>query len=728
MAQETDLILNLRIDTEDSPNELEKVELQFGKIETQVEETGEAIAGMSKKIELYKSAALKAGAESPIGKEAIAKAAQLQGELDKVNELVTRNNTDFDTFRSVVGISQTAINSYGAFQAVSAIVGVENEKLLETMVKLQAAQQLLNSLEGARASLLQKNAVLTKGLSAVQKAYGLAVGTSSGALKLFRLALIATGIGALIVALGTVIANWDKLTEAINNNTKSWQTFKKVLMVVSTPLFLIIKAYELIREQMQEMGFLMSKETEAMVANTEKRIESLKKEEGFINDKYNFEIAKAQAAGKATFELEKAKRDALLERIRAEALALKKLAELNGTITDEQKERAKELVEEFKRLKREQVVANISQEKKITDNYKKEVGERIKAGEKKAQEEQKRMDEEIARQDAQFELMEELRMSAQEKEIANIVKGYEEKFKLAEGNAELEKALMLKQAEEIAEIEQVSADEKLAREADNAMRMRDLRLELKSLNNGELDENASPEEARAFFEAKREIANEEFEAQLEDLQMRGEAENLTAEEINIQKQIIEKNKANAIAKIQGDELAFEQKINEAKVQGIANTVATTGSIVESLAALGVENAALSKTVAIAQIAIDTGVGISGAIKAGAGLPFPANIPAIATGTAAVLAGIVNAKNALSQAKVPGGSSVSLPPLPSAGGGGGASPSFDPATLEDPDGTLTGFGQGQGNNTGENETRVTVLESDITRAIGSNRQSVETSEL
>lgn len=164
MAQETDLILNLRIDTEDSPNELEKVELQFGKIETQVEETGEAIAGMSKKIELYKSAALKAGAESPIGKEAIAKAAELQGELDKVNELVTRNNTDFDTFRSVVGISQTAINSYGAFQAVSAIVGVENEKLIETMVKLQAAQQLLNSLEGARASLLQKNAVLTKGL------------------------------------------------------------------------------------------------------------------------------------------------------------------------------------------------------------------------------------------------------------------------------------------------------------------------------------------------------------------------------------------------------------------------------------------------------------------------------------------------------------------------------------------------------------------------------------
>lgn len=721
MAQETDLILNLRIDTEDSPNELEKVELQFGKIETQVEETGEAIAGMSKKIELYKSAALKAGAESPIGKEAILRASELQGELDKVNELVNRNNTDFDTFRSVVGISQTAINSYGAFQAVSAIVGVENEKLIETMVKLQSAQQLLNSLEGARASLLQRNSVLTKGLATVQKAYGLAVGTSTGALKLFRLTLIATGIGALVVLIGTLIANWKEFTGWIQKTIDRFEFLRPVVDY-------FIQQIENIKAGLTALGILDDEQTVKAKANAEARVKNAQAEEEAINSKYDFEIAKAQASGKATFELEKAKRDALLNRIKIEAVALKKLAELNGTITDEQKERAKELVEEFKRLKREQVLANIQQEKKLTDDYKANIQERKKAGDDLAKEEAKKLEEEYQRQDAQFELMEELRMSAQEKEIANIVKGYEEKFKLAEGNAELEKELLRKQNEEIAEINQTYEDEKLARESENALRLRDLRLELKALNNGELDENASPEEAREFYAQRREIANEEFEAQLEDLQMRGEAENLTQEEINLSKEILEKNKANNIAKIQSEELEFEKKINEAKIMSVADTVSATGSILESLSQLGVENASLQKAVAVAQIAIDTGVGISGAIKAGAGLPFPSNLPAIATGVSTVLAGIVNAKNALSQAKVPGGSSVSLPPIPQASSGGG-SPSFDGVQpFEAPEGTLTGFGQGQGNNTGGVTTKVTVLASDITRTLDSNKTSVETSEL
>ena len=61
--------------------------------------------------------------------------------------------------------------------------------------------------------------------------------------------------------------------------------------------------------------------------------------------------------------------------------------------------------------------------------------------------------------------------------------------------------------------------------------------------------------------------------------------------------------------------------------------------------------------AILQILIDTAQGVSAAIKAGAGLVFPANLAAIATGVATVLTGIASAKAVLNQ--VPGG-----------GGGGG----------------------------------------------------------
>lgn len=56
-----------------------------------------------------------------------------------------------------------------------------------------------------------------------------------------------------------------------------------------------------------------------------------------------------------------------------------------------------------------------------------------------------------------------------------------------------------------------------------------------------------------------------------------------------------------------------------------------------------------KKLAVAQIAIDTARGVSAAIAAGAGVPFPANIPAILAGVAAVLAGIAQAKSILGAA-------------------------------------------------------------------------------
>jgi len=722
MAEEKDVILNLRIDADDSVNAIEEVEAKFVDLEEQTKENGEVVAAMTKKIELYKSAALKAGAETPIGKEAIQKAAQLQGELDKVNELVTRNNTDFDTFRSVVGISQTAINSYGAFQAVSAIVGVENEKLLETMVKLQAAQQLLNSLEAARASLLQRNSVITKGLAAVQKAYGLAVGTSTGALKLFRLALIATGIGAIVVLIGALIANWKEFVNWIN---KTIERFEFLQPVVDA----FIKQIELVKEGLRTLGILESEQTEIAKKLAEARLQAAKDEEEAINNRYDFEIAKAQAAGKATFELEQEKRKALIERVRAEGKALIQLAKLTGEFNDDQKARAKELNEEFKRLSREMAVAEIAQQKKVTDNFKKEVDERVKAGEKKAEEEQKLMEEEQMRADAQFELMEELRQSAQEKEISDLVKQYDEKFALAEGNAELEKELMIKQAEEIAEIEQQFADDKLIAEGEQMKALRDLRLQIKEESQGELDDNSSPEEAREFFAARRDIQRENFEAQLEDLQLQKEQENLTDEEFGLRKNLIEQQNSNASKKIQKEEAEFTQKINDAKIQSAFSVAQSTANILGSISQLSGENAAFQKTVAIAQIAIDTGVGISGAIKAGAGLPFPSNIPAIATGVSTVLAGMVNARNALAQAKLPGGGGITIPQIAGniTGGGGGGSTDFqNQQTGETGEGTLTDDLLNPPTDTGER--RVTVLASDITRVVEENEQSVSTSQL
>jgi len=73
----------------------------------------------------------------------------------------------------------------------------------------------------------------------------------------------------------------------------------------------------------------------------------------------------------------------------------------------------------------------------------------------------------------------------------------------------------------------------------------------------------------------------------------------------------------------------------------------------------------AKTLAVAQIAIDTAVAITGAIAQAQSIPYPGNLVAIATGVAAVVAGIASAVTTLNTANIPGGGSATMPSAPPA---------------------------------------------------------------
>ena len=112
---------------------------------------------------------------------------------------------------------------------------------------------------------------------------------------------------------------------------------------------------------------------------------------------------------------------------------------------------------------------------------------------------------------------------------------------------------------------------------------------------------------------------------------------------------------------------------------------------------------IRKALAIAQIAVDTARGISAAIAAGAGVPFPGNIPAIISGISAVVGGIVQAKAVLKD-------SSSTPSISSAAGGAGGG--SNGANINQISNTATLVDQNQQNLT----QQVVVLESDITGAV------------
>jgi hypothetical protein len=111
---------------------------------------------------------------------------------------------------------------------------------------------------------------------------------------------------------------------------------------------------------------------------------------------------------------------------------------------------------------------------------------------------------------------------------------------------------------------------------------------------------------------------------------------------------------------------------------------------------------INKAFALAQIAADTARGISGAIAAGAGIPFPANLGAIASGIAAVISGAAQASQVL-------GESVEIPTVDTDTGA-----SADTSgTEETPDLNEIQFGSTLLNQ----PQQVYVVESDITATQG-----------
>lgn len=80
-------------------------------------------------------------------------------------------------------------------------------------------------------------------------------------------------------------------------------------------------------------------------------------------------------------------------------------------------------------------------------------------------------------------------------------------------------------------------------------------------------------------------------------------------------------------------------LQEAQAAGARNLAGVLSDIAD-------EGTAAQKALALTSIAINSGIGVSEAVKAGAGIPFPGNLAAILSGITAVLAGIAQAKSLL----------------------------------------------------------------------------------
>ena len=145
-------------------------------------------------------------------------AGRLQDEISDTGARIKGLASDTRNIDTFIGAIQGITAGFQIAQGAAALFGDENEELQKTLVKVQGAMALANGVQQV-ANLLQKESALMLGLNQAainantiaQKAYTIAVGTSTGALKAFRLALAATGIGAVVAVVATLTIALSKL-------------------------------------------------------------------------------------------------------------------------------------------------------------------------------------------------------------------------------------------------------------------------------------------------------------------------------------------------------------------------------------------------------------------------------------------------------------------------------------------------------------------------------------
>jgi len=611
---------------------------KLAELDARLEAGGLSMREMTKTMKEYQTIAIQAGASSPIGAQALQNAAGLKDEIGDLKAQTTALSSDFvglDT--SMAGI-EVGAQAFMGVQSAMALAGVENEKLTQTMVKLQAVQGLVNSVttianklnsdsilgiqlrtaweklknssfvQGTAATTAQTAA--TGAQTAATAASTVATATATNGMKLFRLALISTGIGAIVVGLGLLIANFDKVSAFV---LRAREEFEKlgpgvkiavgIAVLAFAPLlgviYGVVKALEYfgVVDDVQTAKAKKNAHdhTEAVVKASDKRARAIKKEQDATDAKYTHEINMAKASGKDTYEMELMKAKAhlksgrvFLEIQKSKMEAIRAEMELLLANEDEDSDRYKTLKKRLQDSKKiiadtykdnvatknaiEVMIAEHNHEvqKQADDNAKKAFEARQKNNEKIKQAEEKANAKSaedlrkhnlqmIAEEEARDEAIRRSKMSARDLELSDIQDEYFQKRTQAEQlgaeGAELVAQLTAEEETKKAEVRKKYADAELKAQAERETKRRDRQ---KFLNDILLSD-----EEKALFDLNQttEDAKKELQRRLNSTD---ENEKISQEEYNNALIALEQKKADKILEINktASDKAKEQAIKD----------------------------------------------------------------------------------------------------------------------------------------------------------------------
>jgi hypothetical protein len=232
-------------------------------------------------------------------------AGRLEDQIGDTRERVRVLASDTFAFDAAIDATQTLAGAFSAVQGAVGLFAEDNEELQKTIAKTNSALALLNGLQQINAFVTGQSAAKIAIATTAQAAYTAVVGTSTGALKAFRLALAATGIGLLVLGLIALVQNFDKVKKAFSDfaSFSPENTFlkigKTIVDGVLLPINLLIKGIEKVQNLIDPAKEVQKNKgvVEAFIKAEERRVEA----RAAAIDRA---IALAEAEGKETVNLE----------------------------------------------------------------------------------------------------------------------------------------------------------------------------------------------------------------------------------------------------------------------------------------------------------------------------------------------------------------------------------------------------------------------------------------
>ena len=272
------------------------------------------------------------------------------------------------------------------------------EKLAQAAAGVNVALNIANIIKEKGAIIDTITLAQTKALTVAQGVYGAVVGTSTGALKLFRLALAGTGIGLIVIAVAALITNFDKVKEAVFRFIPQLRILADVVSEVVT---FVTDFLGLTDSQTDALG-RQETAVQRLINAEQRRLEVAKQ---------SFDQRKRllQAAGKDTRDLaieeEKFFKDQLLRQIKFIEANLAAFAKVGQSFVDVAQAQILKLRDEVQKRSNEITALQIEQAKKAQEEQKKIDDKKLKEREDlfkriKAIEDEQFKEESQARQEA----------------------------------------------------------------------------------------------------------------------------------------------------------------------------------------------------------------------------------------------------------------------------------------------------------------------------------------